>query len=410
MMKTEITAPVGSFESLRAALQSGAGSVYFGIGQLNMRSGSAVNFSISDLPQIVKWVREAGAKAYLALNTVVFDEEIATINTIIDEAARVGIDAIIAADISVIIAARRAGLTVHISTQNNITNGEAVRFFSQWADVMVLSREMNIQQVTALAAYIKEHEIKGPSGTLVRLEAFAHGALCMAVSGKCYLSLDNLNSSANRGACTQICRRPYRVFDTEGGVELEIDQKFIMSPKDLCTIGFLDKLLAAGVSILKIEGRGRPPEYVSATVKAYHEAVDAIESGTFSQQRVDEWMKRLSAVYHRGFWEGYYMGLHTGEWAQQHGSAATHRREYIGKITNFFSKLGVAEARAETGEVFPGDVISITGPTTGLYEGTITTLHMNQGAVASVPKGGLFAFPVTSLVRRGDKLFRIVPV
>lgn len=407
-MKIEITAPVGSFESLHAALESGASSVYFGVGKLNMRSGSAVNFHTDDLPQIVRLCRNYGAKAWLALNTVIFDEELQEVNTILLAAARNGVDAIIATDIAVLEKAMELGLNVHMSTQSNITNLEAVRFFSRWADVMVLSREMNLEQVKNISAGIVANDICGPSGQLVRLEAFAHGALCMAVSGKCYLSLDNINSSANRGACTQICRRPYRITDLEGGVELVVDNQYIMSPKDLCTVGFVDKLIDAGVSVLKIEGRGRPPEYVGAVVKVYTEAVKAVADGVFSENLVEGWMTRLAKVYNRGFWEGYYMGKSIGEWSNKHGSSATERREYIGKITNYFSNLGVAEAKAETGDVFPGTKITITGPSTGLYEGSIEEIHLDKGVESFAPKGRLFAFKVNRLVRRGDKLFRIV--
>ncbi|PKP04772.1 MAG: collagenase-like protease [Bacteroidetes bacterium HGW-Bacteroidetes-6] len=407
-MNVEITAPVGSFESLHAALEGGASSVYFGVGKLNMRSGSAVNFQADDLPQIVRLCRNFGAKAWLALNTVVFDNELEEVGRILTIAAHNGIDAVIATDIAVLEKARELGLHVHLSTQSNITNIEAVRFFSRWADVMVLSREMNLEQVKSLASGIQTQNICGPSGQLVRLEAFAHGALCMAVSGKCYLSLDNTNSSANRGACTQICRRPYRVTDLEGGVELVVDNKYIMSPKDLCTVGFVDKLIDAGVSVLKIEGRGRPPEYVSAVVKVYREAIQAVSDGTFSESRVEKWMNRLAKVYNRGFWDGYYMGKTIGEWSEKHGSSATERREFIGKITNYFSNLGVAEARAETSEVFSGTKITITGPSTGLYEGVLEDIHLDKGLEPFAPKGRLFAFKVDRLVRRGDKLFRIV--
>lgn len=407
-MNVEITAPIGSFESLLTALQNGAGSVYFGIGKLNMRSGSAVNFSADDLPKIVRLCREHGAKAYLALNTVVFDEEIAEVASIINVAAQNGIDAIIASDVSVLNLAKKAGLKVHMSTQANITNTEAIRFFSQWADVAVLSREMSLEQVAHLSKRIVEEQICGPSGQLMRLEAFAHGALCMAVSGKCYLSLDNLNRSANRGACAQICRRPYHVTDLEGGAELVIDNQYIMSPKDLCTIGFLDKLVGAGISILKIEGRGRPPEYVAATVRVYHEALEALRLGEYTAERIKSWEEQLEKVYNRGFWGGYYLGKSAGEWSNQHGSSATEHREYIGKVTNYFSKLGVVEVKAETGDVFPGEHITITGPTTGLYVGKIESIHLDKGEADFAPKGTLFAFAVPTLVRRGDKVFRIV--
>ncbi len=409
-MKIEITAPVGSYESLRAALEAGADSVYFGIGNLNMRSSSAVNFGQEDLANIVRLCRESGVRAYLALNTVVFDNEADEVNGILQSAANAGIDAVIATDVSVLERSRELGLTVHMSTQSNITNAGAVRFFSRWADVMVLSRELSIEKVKQLHANIVQQNICGPSGNLVRLEAFAHGALCMAISGKCYLSLDNLNRSANRGQCAQICRRPYLVRDLEGGTELLIDNEYIMSPRDLCTVGFLDKLIAAGISVLKIEGRGRPPEYVSAVVRVYSEALKAIENNTYTDAAIASWMERLSKVYNRGFWEGYYMGKPIGEWTDRHGSSATERREYIGKVTNYFSKLGVAEVRAETGSVFPGTTVTITGPTTGLYEGEIDKIHLDRGESPMAPQGALFAFAVSRMVRRGDKVFRIVQV
>ncbi len=407
-MKVEITAPVGSFESLLAALNSHADSVYFGIGNLNMRSASAVNFSPGDLPKIVRLCRENGARAYLALNTVIFDHERPQVSEMIEQALHAGIDAVIASDISVVLAAATAGIPVHMSTQTNITNLAAVKFFSQWADVMVLSRELSLSQIADIHKGIVRDNITGPSGGQVRLEAFAHGALCMAVSGKCYLSLDNLNSSANRGACTQICRRPYRVTDLEGGVELVIDNQYIMSPSDLCTIGFLDKLIDAGVSVLKIEGRGRPPEYVSTTVRVYRQALDAIFNHGYNESLIEQLEMELSQVYNRGFWGGYYLGKPLGEWSLKHGSSATVRREFIGRITNYFSRLGVAEARAETSDVFPGDRINITGPTTGLYEGEIEELHLDQGEAEFAPKGSLFSFKTKRLVRRGDMVYRMV--
>ena len=407
-MKVEITAPVGSYESLRAALDAGADSVYFGIGNLNMRSSAAVNFQQEDLANIVRLCRESSAKAYLALNTVIFDDEAEQVDGILKTASDAGIDAIIATDVSVLNRARELGLNVHMSTQSNITNAAAVEFFSRWADVMVLSRELPIEKVRTLHENIIQRNICGPSGNPVRLEAFAHGALCMAVSGKCYLSLDNMNRSANRGQCAQICRRAYLVQDLESGTELLIDNKYIMSPRDLCTIGFLDKLIDAGISVLKIEGRGRPPEYVSAVVRVYSEALKSIENKTYSPAAVEGWMERLSKVYNRGFWEGYYMGKTIGEWTERHGSSASERREYIGKVTNYFSKLGVAEVKAETGPVYPGELITITGPTTGLYEGSIDEIHLDKGKEAMAPQGELFAFAVSRMVRRGDKVFRIV--
>lgn len=405
-MNVEITAPVGSFDSLMSALQNGADSVYFGIGNLNMRSGSAVNFTENDLPKIVRLCREHNAKAYLALNVVIFDEEIDKVYQILAQAKEAGIDAIIATDISVLNKAKDLGLVIHMSTQSNITNHKAAEFFSQWADVIVLSREMNLAQVHELNALILDKNICGPSGKPLRTELFAHGALCMAISGKCYLSLDNMNSSANRGACTQICRRPYKVTDLEGGVELEVDNQYIMSPKDLATLSFLDKLVEAGVSILKIEGRGRPAEYVGTVIRVYKEALKAIEENTYSQERVSEWMAEVGKVYNRGFWEGYYMGKEIGEWSKRHGSSASKSKEYIGPINNYFSNIGVAEARAETGDVFPGEEYLITGPTTGIIEGHFEEIQIDHSAQEKAEKGQLFAFRVPRLARRGDKLYR----
>ncbi|PLW93190.1 MAG: collagenase-like protease [Marinilabiliales bacterium] len=407
-MPVEITAPVGSFESLVSALKNGADSVYFGIGNLNMRSGSAVNFTEDDLQKIVKLCREYNAKAYLALNVVIFDDEIDAVNTILIKAKEAGVDAIIATDISVLNKARKLGHTVHMSTQSNITNHEAIEFFAQWADVVVLSREMTLEKVKNLNELIQKKNICGPSGKIIKTEVFAHGALCMAISGKCYLSLDNMNSSANRGACTQICRRPYKVTDLDGGIELEVDNEYIMSPKDLATLSFLDKLIDSGVSILKIEGRGRPAEYVGTVIRVYKEAVKSVEENSFTEEKVTHWMEEVAKVYNRGFWEGYYLGQSTGEWSKRHGSSATKTKEYIGRITNYFSNIGVAEAKAETGDVYPGEEYLITGPTTGIIEGHFEEIQIDHNAQQKAGKGQLFAFKVNELTRRGDKLYRRV--
>lgn len=404
----EITAPVGSFESLQAAIQAGADSVYFGMGKLNMRSASSVNFTPENIRDIVSICHNAGIYAYLTLNSVVFDDEFDELNFAIEHAARVGVDAIIAADMAVIERCRQKTIPIHISTQANITNIDAVRFYSRFADVMVLSREMTLERASRMIQQIMSENICGPSGNLVRIEAFAHGALCMAISGKCYLSLDNANSSANRGACTQICRRPYKVTDMDGGVELLIDNQYIMSPKDLATLPFLDKIVDAGISILKIEGRGRPPEYVKLVTSVYKAALASIQSGTFSLSLVDDWMKKLSEVYNRGFWGGYYLGKQTGEWTSNAGSSASSRKEFIGLITNYFSKLGVAEVKAQTGMVSLGEEILITGATTGVYDGFIDSMHDNKGPVTHAEQGQLFSFPVNSVVRRGDKVYRII--
>lgn len=407
-MPVEITSPVGSFESLMSALQNGADSVYFGIGKLNMRSGSAVNFTEKDLVKIVRLCREHKAKAYLALNVVVFDEEVNTVFSILETAKKSGVDAIIATDISVLEKAKELGFTIHMSTQSNITNIEAVKFFSRWADVIVLSREMTLDHIIVLNRKIKDQNICGPSGKIIRTEIFAHGALCMAISGKCYLSLDNMNSSANRGACTQICRRPYKVTDMEGGVELIVDNEYIMSPKDLASISFLDKLIAAGISILKIEGRGKPAEYVGTVTRVYKEALTAIASNEYNKKNITRWQAEIGKVYNRGFWEGYYLGKKTGEWSKRHGSSASTKKDYIGRISNYFNNIGVAEAKAETGDVYPGEKIIITGSSTGLYEGIIEEVHIEHRSKEKASKGQLFAFKVSRLVRRGDKLYRII--
>lgn len=405
----EIMAPVGSYEALSAAIQAGAGSVYFGIGKLNMRSRSAKNFTLDDLRQIAEICNGSGVKSYVTINTVIYDEEIEEMHQLVDAVKDNGISAIIASDQSVIQYARQIGVEVHMSTQTNITNIEAVKYYSQFADVMVTARELNVDQVKHITEEIERQQIRGPKGDLIRIEVFCHGALCMAVSGKCYLSLDNYNSSANRGACLQLCRRGYEVRDREEGIELAIENEYIMSPKDLCTLPFLDKVLASGVEILKIEGRGRSPEYTKLTVAVYHEAVKAIEEGSFSQEKVDAWMERLRSVYNRDFWDGYYLGRKTGEWTQVYGSQATKTKLYVGQITNYFSKLGVAEIRMETHELNVGDEIMIIGPTTGVYEDTIEEIRVDLKPVQQTVKGEACSLPVKSLVRRGDKVYKMVP-
>lgn len=387
-MKTiEITAPVGTWESLHAAIAAGASSVYFGVGVLNMRARSSVNFTLRDLVKITRICRKHGIRSYLTMNTVIFDHEVRLMEKMVDSAKKNGIDAIIASDLAVIRYAHQIGMTVHMSTQTNITNLEAVKFWSQYADVMVLARELNISQVAAIIRAIRRHKIKGPSGELVRIEVFAHGALCMAVSGKCYLSLDHYNKSANRGACYQLCRRPYRVTDQETGIELEVDNEYIMSPKDLKTIGFLDKIVEAGVSILKIEGRGRSPEYVKTVVECYSQAARAIANGTFTPLLGEQLTERLNTVYNRGFWDGYYLGQNMGEWAEQHGSVATHSKEYVGRITNYFTKLKVAEIKMESGELKQGDRVYIQGPTTGSIELPVSGIRVDLKPVEKTVKG-----------------------
>jgi putative protease len=409
MPKTEITAPVGSMESLMAAIHAGAGSVYFGVGILNMRARSSVNFTLRDLVKITRICRSHGVKSYLTLNTVIYDSEISEVKRIIASAKKNGVDAVIASDQAVIQLARSAGLPVHMSTQANITNLEAVKYWSAFADVMVTARELSLDQVASITRAISRKKITGPSGDLVRIEVFAHGALCMAVSGKCYLSLDHYNASANRGACYQLCRRPYRVSDAETGIELDIDNEYIMSPKDLCTIGFLDRIIKAGVSVLKIEGRGRSPEYVKAVVECYREAADAVVSGDYTPEKVAGWMERLASVYNRGFWDGYYLGQKMGEWADRHGSAATRSKEYIGKVTNYFTKLKVAEIRMESGSLAPGDRVYIQGPTTGSVGIVIREMHGESGPIEKAVKGDRCSIPVDTFLRRADKVYKIFP-
>lgn len=408
MPGVEITSPVGSWESLQAAIQAGANSVYFGVGVLNMRTRSSINFTLRDLVRISRICRKHGVRSYLTLNTVIFDKEIKEMNRIVDAALKNGIDAIIASDQAVIQYACSEGMEVHMSTQTNITNLEAVKYWSQFSGTMVTARELSLEQVAAIHRSIVRQKIKGPSDDLVKLEVFAHGALCMAVSGKCYLSLDHYNASANRGACYQICRRPYRVTDLDGEIELLVNNEYIMSPKDLCTIGFLDKIINAGVSVLKIEGRGRSPEYVKTVVSCYREAADAVLDGTYSPEKVDDWMDRLKTVYNRGFWEGYYLGRKLGEWAIQHGSVATTTKEYVGKVTNYFKKLKVAEIRMESGKLSKGDRIYIQGPTTGVVEFCVPEIRVDLKEVQKTLKGEHCSIPIEIFLRRADKVYKIV--
>ncbi|MFC2102339.1 peptidase U32 family protein [Bacteroidota bacterium] len=408
MKRTEITAPVGTWESLSTAIQAEADSVYFGVGVLNMRARSSINFTLRDLVKITRICRKHQVKTYLTVNTVIYDSEVKEMKRIVNSALKNGIDAIIASDQAVIQYARSVGMPVHMSTQTNITNLEAVKYWSQFADVMVTARELTISQVASIVRAIKRQKITGPSGELVKLELFAHGALCMAVSGKCYLSLDQYNSSANRGACYQLCRRPYRVTDLDGEVELVVDNEYIMSPKDLCTIGFLDQILKAGVSILKIEGRGRSPEYVKTVIACYREAVDAVADGTYTPEKVDRWMDRLKSVYNRGFWDGYYLGQTMGEWAEKHGSVATQSKVYIGKVTNYFTKLQVAEIKLESGFLASGEKIYIQGPTTGVIELTIPEIRVDLKSVKKAKKGEVCSIPVNEFLRRADKIYKVI--
>lgn len=398
--------PVGSYESLMAAIQAGAGSVYFGVGNMNMRSRSAANFTNDDLPKITNICKEHKVRTYLTVNTIIYNNEVTEVRQLIDLAKQCEVSAIIAFDWAVIQYCRKVGVEVHISTQCNITNIEAVRFYAQFADVMVLAREVSLAQAADICKTIKEEQICGPSGQLVQIEMFVHGALCMAVSGKCYLSLDNLGYSANRGACLQPCRRKYRVKDEESDMELLVDGKYIMSPKDLCTIGFLDKIIKAGVSILKIEGRGRSAEYVKMVTTCYHEALQAIEDNTFTQEKVSHWMTRLRSVYNRDFWDGYYLGRTMGEWTERYGSQATRVKTHIGKITNYYANIGVAEIFIETGSLNLGETVLISGPTTGVYETVLNEIRVDLKPTDHAEKGIYCSIPTTELVRRGDKVYK----
>ncbi len=401
-------APVGSYEALSAAIQAGAGSVYFGIGRLNMRSKSAKNFTLDDLNKIATICNENNVKSYVTINTVVFDEELDEMRQLVDAVKANGISAIIASDQSVIQYARQIGVEVHMSTQCNITNIEAIKYYSQFADVMVTAREVSVNQVKNITRKIEEQNIRGPKGELIRIEVFCHGALCMAVSGKCYLSLDNFNTSANRGACVQPCRRGYTVQDRDKEITLAIENEYIMSPKDLCTLPFLDKVLDAGVKILKIEGRGRSPEYTKVTVGVYSEAVKAIQNGEFTEEKIAQWTERLRSVYNRDFWDGYYLGRKMGEWTQRYGSQATKTKIFVGTVTNFFGKINVAEIRMETQDLKVGDDIMIIGPTTGVYEDKVSEIRVDLKPVESTEKGELCSIPVKDVIRRGDKVYKVI--
>lgn len=410
MMPVEIMLPVGSYESLSAAIAAGAGSVYFGVGAMNMRSRSAANFSLEDLANIVRICKEHQVKSYLTVNTIIYNDEIQQMHELLDAAKACGVTAIIASDMAVIQYAREKGIEIHLSTQCNVTNVEAVRYYAQFADVIVLGRECQLRQVADICQAIGSQQIKGPKGELVKIEIFVHGALCMAVSGRCYLSLDNYNSPANRGACLQPCRRAYEVRDVEDGLELQVDNPYIFSPKDLCTIGYLDKIVKAGVSVLKIEGRGRSPEYVKMVTECYHEALEAIYDQTFNIEKINAWMDRLRSVYNRDFWDGYYLGRTTGEWSERYGSQATRMKRRIGKITNYFSKLGVAEICMEEDVLSVGDDLLIIGPTTGVYEDKVAEIRVEDQAVESVTKGIYCSVRVKELVRRGNQVYRWILV
>jgi len=405
----EIMAPVGSYESLQAAIQSGANSVYFGIEKLNMRSRSASNFNTDDLREIVRICKENHIKSYLTVNTVIYNDDLSLMREIVDTAKEVEVSAIIAADVAVMLYAYQQGVEVHLSTQLNIANIEALKFYSKYADVVVLARELNMNQVAAIWKAINEEQIRGPKGELIRIEMFCHGALCMAVSGKCYLSLHELNASANRGACYQVCRHGYRLMDDERDIEIKVDNQYLMSPKDLKTIHFLNKLIDSGVRVMKIEGRARGPEYVKTVVGCYNEAICSYLDGSFSEEKIEGWDNRLKTVFNRGFWNGYYLGQRLGEWSSTYGSEATKRKVYVGKGIKYFSKLGVAEFLVETKYgIKKGDEVIIMGPTTGVIEMKVEELQVNCKEAESCDRGKLFSMPVSCKIRPSDKLYKIV--
>ncbi len=403
----EIMAPAGSRESLAAAIQAGADSVYFGIGQLNMRSHSANKFSIDDLREIAKTCQEHGIKTYLTVNTIIYGEDIETMHSIIDAAKEAEITAVIASDVAVMSYCNEVGVEVHLSTQLNISNIEALKFYSRFADVVVLARELNMDQVAEIYRQIEEQHICGPKGKQIRIEMFCHGALCMAVSGKCYMSLDNAGRSANRGECMQLCRRSYTVTDNETGTQLEIDNKYVMSPKDLKTIRFIDRMMKSGVRVFKIEGRARGPEYVHTVVSCYREAIQSVIDGTFTEEKKDQWDERLAKVFNRGFWDGYYQGQKLGEWNKHYGSVATEKKVYCGKGIKYFSKLGVAEFQIEAKELHKGDKLLITGPTTGVIYLNADEIRYDLQPVDMAEKGWRVSLPVPAKVRPSDKLFII---
>lgn len=401
-------APVGSYESLYAALQGGADSVYFGVEGLNMRARSSANFTLEDLKNIAGICRGKGVRTYLTVNTIIYNNEIGKMHSVIDCAKEAGLTAVIASDIAAILYAHSVGVEVHISTQCNITNYEVVRFYAQYADVVVLAREVSLDQVMEIHRQIVENDLRGPKGQLMQIEMFAHGALCMAVSGKCYLSLHEKNASANRGACNQICRRAYAVKDRDSEIELDIENEYIMSPKDLCTIGFVNKMADAGVRVFKIEGRARSAEYVRTVCECYDEAICSYLDDTYTADKIERWKERLSTVFNRGFWDGYYLGQRLGEWSEVYGSKATKRKICIGKVTNYFTNLQVGEFKIESYDLHAGDEILITGTTTGVIQMNVLEIRVDMKPVENVGKGVLFSMPVPEKVRRGDKLYKLV--
>ena len=406
--KIELMAPAGSFESLQAALDNGADSVYFGVEQLNMRARSSINFTLDDLDEIARRCKEKNVRTYLTLNTIIYDHDLSIIKTLLDRAKQAHITAVIAMDQAVIAYARQIGMEVHISTQINITNIETVKFYALFADTMVMSRELSLRQIKKICEQIEREQVKGPSGNLVEVEIFGHGALCMAVSGKCYLSLHSHNSSANRGACKQNCRKKYTVIDQESGFEIELDNEYMMSPKDLCTLDFLDQVIDTGAKVLKIEGRGRAPEYVATVIRTYREAIDAYYEGTYTKEKVEKWMEALATVYNRGFWGGYYLGQKLGEWSGVPGSQATQKKVYIGKAMHFFPKTNISEFKIEAFDIKRGDKLLITGPTTGVQELILEDMYVNDQLSESAKKGDSCTFRTEFRTRPSDKLYKTV--
>ena len=408
MQKIELMAPAGNFESLQAALDNGCDSVYFGVEQLNMRARASINFTLDDLEEISRRCSEKNVRTYLTLNTIVYDHDLSIVKTLIKRAKEANITAVIAMDQAVIAMARAENMEVHISTQINITNIETVKFYAMFADTVVLSRELSLRQVKKITEQIEKEEIKGPSGRLLEIEIFGHGALCMAVSGKCYMSLHSHNSSANRGACKQNCRKKYTVIDQESGFEMELDNEYIMSPKDLCTIDFLDQVADAGIKVLKIEGRGRAPEYVAKVIKCYRDAIDSLHNGTYDKEKVISWMLELEKVYNRGFWNGYYLGQKLGEWSKEPGSHATQKKVYLGKGMHYFPKAEIGEFKIEAYDLAVGDTILITGPTTGAQEMELKSMFVNDKEAQTATKGDEVTMKLDFRIRPSDKLYKIV--
>lgn len=408
MQNIELMAPAGNFESLQAALDNGCDSIYFGVEQLNMRARASINFTLDDLEEIAQRCEQKNVRSYLTLNTIVYDHDLSIVKTLIKKAKQANITAVICMDQAVIAIARAEGMEVHISTQINITNIETVKFYAMFADTIVLSRELSLRQVKKITDQIENDQIKGPSGRLVEIEIFGHGALCMAVSGKCYMSLHSANSSANRGACKQNCRKKYTVIDQETGFEMELDNEYIMSPKDLCTIDFLDEIADAGIKVLKIEGRGRAPEYVAKVIKCYRQAIDSLSAGTFDKDKVITWMQELEKVYNRGFWSGYYLGQKLGEWSKGTGSHATQKKVYLGKGIHYYPKVNVGEFKIEAYDVSVGDTILITGPTTGAKEMEVKELYVDEKSSEKASKGEKFTMKTEFKIRPSDKLYKIV--